>query len=162
EDRLALRQLPMSGVPQLIRDDLQLGGLARQEVVGRPPALSVGAALMHFLGTVPRDKPPVVVPVEHLANGGGGPALSARAGVGGVVIGMELLGDAGEAPAVGAELEEPADDGGLRGVDPARDVLAYGTAVGAGSGDLDVVVPIALPARDVPRLELAPHGVVGA
>src|SRR5215470_5718920 len=161
EDRLALRQLPMSGVPQLIGDDPQLWGLARQEVVGRPPALSFGAALMHFLGTVPRDKPPVVVPVEHLANGGGGPALAAGAGRR-FVIGIELLGDPGEAPAVGAEREEPADDGGLRGVDPARDVLAYGTAVGTGSGDLDVVVPIALPARDVPRLELAAHGVVGA
>src|SRR5262249_40359398 len=106
-------------------------------------------------------KPPVVVPVEHLANGGGGPALAAGAGRR-FVIGIELLGDPGEAPAVGAELEEPAGEGGLRGGGPAPGGVADGTAGRAGSGDLDGVVPIALPARDVPGLELAAHGVVGA
>src|SRR5262249_35161168 len=130
-----LRHLPMGRVPQLVSHDPQFRGHSRHDVVRRPGALRPGAPTMHLLGAVPVDESAVVLPVEDLADGGGGPALPAGAGRYHVLL-IQTLGHPGQAPACGAEFEETVDDGSLRRIGLACDVLPLWAAVGPWGGDL--------------------------
>ena len=91
----------------------------------------------------------------------GGPALPAGAGRY-HVLGIQALGHPSQAPACRAEFEETADDGSLRRIGLACDVLPLWAAVGPWGGDLDVVVAIDAPAGDVTGPGLPKEGVMGA
>ena len=161
EGAAALCQLGVGGRPEFVRDDAQRGDLGRDDVLGRPLPLPSRAPAVDLLGAVPSDHPPVVFAEEHLPDGRVGPAGAAWARRSDV-LGIQGLGHAGEAPARRTALEELTHHGGLLRIDLPRDVLPLGTAVGPGSGHLDVVVTVDAPAGDVPGARLAEEGIMGA
>src|SRR5215813_10568550 len=104
---------------------------------------------------------PVQLVMEHLADGGGGPALAAapRWGHAGVV---EVLGDARDPPALGRSLEDLVHRRGLSRVYHPSCRRAMGPAAHAQDAGPHIVIAIDLPAGHIAAAGQTQHCVIRA
>jgi hypothetical protein len=90
----------MRSAPEIIRDDPAFGQFDLDAILWRPRLLRFGSPSVSLPGAVPEEPTAIELVVEHLADGARSPSVFAAAGRGDPV-GIELLGDARDAPPVG-------------------------------------------------------------
>src|SRR5205823_6760530 len=113
------RQAAVRAFPEFGRDNSQLLGREPQPFGGGALSLGLGASADDLLASVPDDGAAVEVAVENFTDSCRRPAPTMRTRRGDA-LGVQSLSDSGEAAPVGTELEDPADDVGLRVVDLTR------------------------------------------
>ena len=67
----------MRRLPELVGDNLTLRQLHDDQLLGRPVVLCLRPPPVGLLGAIPDEAAPVELVVQHLADGGRGPALAA-------------------------------------------------------------------------------------
>jgi hypothetical protein len=149
------RSASLDGLPARFIDDPKCGTFNPDPLALRAPASDLGpAADVGLLPRTPARDADVELPAEHRVDSGGRPAGHPVASPwdrnGGALAG-EGRGQLFEPDAARVVLEDPADHGGLRLVDPPLDVALH----------TDVDVAVDHTASDVPGLRLSGQGVVG-
>ena len=147
--------VPVRGAPEVLGHDPELGRLEVDPFALGPVQVALDAPAVALLDSVPDNLTAVERPQQDLADGGRRPAARVPRRSHAVLV--QRLGDPREALALGAQHEDPADDGGL--------LLVYTTnhvqPPAIGVDDVDVVVAVHAAAGDVQGSGLPLEGVVG-